>query len=83
MRTLRASALSRPPPRRLLQVDRTASSRTNAECDSARTFQTVHEINEYLESRRTANSQRQRPKELSTEETQRIARIFSLKPVHA
>ncbi len=100
MRSLRALALSRPPPRLpgLLPTQQSYwSGRENGGGDSSsgqRTFRTVHEINEYLESRRAQVAEgddgggkqqppQQRPKERTVTETERIARIFSSKPTQS
>lgn len=94
MRSLRASALSRPPPRLpglfLTHQSRWRESRGTVGADSScgqRTFRTVQEINEYLESRRDPEADvakqlppQRRPRELTTTEADRIARIFSSKP---
>lgn len=85
MRSLRATVLSRPPPRELFQGPRTDNSphsttTTSGKHSNQRAFTTVQEVNRYLESRRADKTPQHRHRELSAAETQRIARIFSLKP---
>ena len=93
MRSLRATALLRPPPRLLNQTHQQERGEVGAaRCSpvhggTGRTFRTIQEINTYLESRRSqvspdgaTSKQPQRPRELSTAEAQRIAKIFSSKP---
>ncbi len=89
MRSLRAGALSRAPPRTIHAhyppPTTTATSCMQAQCHhhhympSVTThLKTLQEVRSYLESRRTAVADR-RPKdqEISAMETQRLARIFS------
>lgn len=91
MRRLRASALTRPPPRlwqgvekenKMLLTNRGAQLKHTASnsqgMSSAETLRTLQEAHKYLD---TQKGQRSRvsvlPKDISSFETQRIARIFS------
>ena len=79
MRSLRASALSRAPPRAGLDIPqpKTASpQRVQCHRESvAAHLKTLQEVRAYLESRRT--TERPHTREVSASETQRLARIFS------
>jgi len=74
MRSLRASVLSRPPPRR------NQESAFDHHISTKQGFRTLQEVNQYLESRRTGDVGQ--TEEISASQTQRIARIFSSKPAH-
>jgi len=74
MRSLRASVLSRPPPRR------NQESAFDHHISTKQGFRTLQEVNQYLESRRTGDAGQ--TEEISASQTQRIARIFSSKPAH-
>ena len=84
MRSLRAGALSRAPPRTHSHNPPPTTTTTQTQCphqcaSSVTThLKTLQEVRSYLESRRTAATDR-RPtsKEISAVETQRLARIFS------
>ena len=88
MRSLRATALSRHPPRQLFEPPRggpgrEGSGRKHSDTEPyAGAFRSVDEVSKYLDSRRTVSSERvpYRPKKLSTTETERIARIFLSNP---
>ena len=88
MRSLRAGALSRAPPRTHPHYPPPTTCTTTtcmqAQChhhcaSSAEThLKTLQEVRSYLESRRTAATDRRpKAKEISAMETQRLARIFS------
>ena len=89
MRSLRAGALSRAPPRTNSHYPpptTTTTTCTQAQCSHhsvssvATHLKTLQEVRSYLESRRTAaaaTDRRPKAKEISSMETQRLARIFS------
>ena len=77
MRSLRAGALSRPPPRTHSEHPPRVPSPAQGHRGSveASHLRTLQEVRAYLESRRTAEKPQSR--EVSAAETQRLARIFS------
>ena len=78
MRTLRAGALSRAPPKTCSDQPPSATHAQHVQChrDSVAThLKTLQEVRAYLESRRTA--ERPPNREITTAETQRLARILS------
>ena len=87
MRSLRAGALSRTPPRTHAHhhPPPTTTASMQAQCHHqhcvpsvASHLKTLQEVRSYLESRRTAvTDTRPKAKEISAMETQRLARIFS------
>lgn len=87
MRSLRATALSRPPARRLFEPSRRdpdgrGGGSDEKQCHSAAhpgtlAFRSVDEVSKYLHSRR---SEHVRYRQLSTTESERIARIFVSNP---
>ena len=86
MRSLRAGALSRTPPRiPTHHPPPTTAHNMQAQCHHhhcvpsvASHLKTLQEVRSYLESRRTATTDtRPKAKEISAMETQRLARIFS------
>ena len=86
MRSLRAEALSRAPPRTHPHYPPPTTTTTSmqAQChhhcvsSAATHLKTLQEVRSYLESRRTAATDRRpKAKEISAMETQRLARIFS------
>ena len=89
MRSLRAGALSRAPPRTHPHhpppTTTTTTHNMRAQCHHhhcvpsvASHLKTLQEVRSYLESRRTAMTDtRPKAKEISAMETQRLARIFS------
>lgn len=78
MRSLRAGALSRAPPRACLDIPPETAPPQPVQCHResvAAHLKTLQEVRAYLESRRTA--ERPQTREISASETQRLARIFS------
>ena len=92
MRSLRASALSRPPPRSLFQGHspphhqmgtRDSSHTASSQSSGVRTLQ---DVNQFLESRRLSSdvqsqSRSARCQELSAKAAQRLSRIFTSQPL--
>lgn len=89
MRSLRATALSRPPARRLFEPSRRDPDGRGGGSDEKQrhsaahvhsgtlAFRSVDEVSKYLHSRR---SEHVRYRQLSTTESERIARIFVSNP---
>jgi hypothetical protein len=80
MRSLRAGALSRAPPRTHTTTPCVQAQCHHHHCVPSVTthLKTLQEVRTYLESRRTAVADRRpKDKEISAMETQRLARIFS------
>ena len=92
MRRLRTSVLTRPPPRTRWQgtekENRTASTDTRTQSEpkstlqsGTRTLRTLQEAHKYLDSRKGQRSPVAiLPQDISSIETQRIAKIFSSRP---
>ena len=90
MRSLRATALSRPPARRLFEPSRRDPDHAREGSDEKQhhaashpgllAFRSVDDVSKYLNSRRSSSSERVSYRHLSTTENERIARIFVSNP---
>lgn len=92
MRSLRASALSRPPPRTLFggrsplqtQPMDTRERHAALSLQQSSRVRTLQDVNEFLKSRRASRdvkTQSDQCREISTKDAQRLSRIFTSKPL--
>ena len=98
MRSLRASALTRPPPRKLFdrhnlppesQPDTHNSSHTPSSTSQLSAVRTLHDVNQFLRLRRASGDgglqapSAAQPRALSDKAAQRLSRIFTSRPPQA
>lgn len=83
MRSLRASALSRPPPKNLFEGHSPPGHQCTAHSPKDFTrVRTLQDVSRYLSSRRSSRDTcPPRHHELSFKDTERLARIFASKPL--
>ena len=92
MRSLRASALSRPPPRTLFGDHNPPQTQPMDSCEAhlalllqqSSQVRTLQDVNEFLKSRRAGRDvqiEAGHYQEISTKHAQRLSRIFTSKPL--